>query len=109
MQKIQNQAEASFLAALQALGWIEIAPSADLMPRDVWAQAIAGSLFDAGCIPAERLEIAAIILDSPLGNASQLGAKLLKEKKIRRLEQAIAGNNFLAALAARAKEQAAKI
>jgi hypothetical protein len=100
-RKIQIAAMNSFKAALAALKANEIAPGASIMPRSIWAQGIVAAMFEAKLLQPESLESAFAILDSELGNSSQLGASLLKDGTIKRLGAVETANSYLASLAAR--------
>ena len=102
-RKIQIAAKAAFIGALEQLGALEIGIGSAVMPREIWAQAMIAALVDSGILAPETddLNKAQAIFDSELGNASQLGALLLKEGTIKRRGASAEAESFLAKLAAR--------
>lgn len=105
---LQKKARASFVSNLQALGKTKIAFGADIMPRELWAQLVALSLAENGCITAEQADCVSVVLNSDLGNSSQLGTALLKEGVMERETAITASKSLASILAERAKLAAEK-
>lgn len=89
--QVRDGAKQAFVAKLVKLNAVRIAHGAPTMPRAVWSQALVSALIASGAITsAEAAEKAAVVLDSELGNSSQIGAVLVKEGhiKVEEVEQA---------------------
>jgi hypothetical protein len=98
---LQKMALAAFLERLVSLGANAISFSADIMPREVWADCISFAIFATNS--QNDAEAIKCLLDSTLGNSSQLGTYLLKEGHITRESKQAAGNSLAEALAKRAQ------
>lgn len=91
-----------FVSNMKALGHETVALGADVMPRAIWANAIALAMAERGIISAEQADAVAVVLNSDLGNSSQLGAKLEKDGVLKRQSATAAATSLSAMLAARA-------
>ena len=100
---VAKQSREAFVKELAAVGGTRIAFAGNVMPRETWARCLALAMASVGAIAPEAADAVMAILNSDLGNSSQLGTALLKEGAITR-ESAVAASTSLASiLAERAK------
>ena len=102
---LEMQALAAFKASWQRLGFpTQIPLGGDKMPRRQYAAAVADVI--QGFMQEQEIgaaEAVFVILQTTLGNASQLGAKLVKEAWLTEASPAQAVDDLLAKLLARTK------
>jgi hypothetical protein len=103
---LQKEVKALFISNMKALGHSSVKHGADIMPRSIWASALALALAERGVITAEQADGVAVVLSSELGNSSQLGSLLLKEGELTRETAANAATSLAEMLADRAKVKA---
>lgn len=102
-----KQARAAFIEVLlNGQATLSIPFGGSLMPRETWARNLAMALAIAGAIPAESADAVAAILNSDLGNSSQLGTNLKKEGVITETGAASAATSLASILAQRAQAKA---
>lgn len=97
---LQNQAKVAFVSELQAIGGTTIAFGASIMPRVVWAKCLTLAIASLGALGDPDAILA--VLDSELGNSSQLGTQLVSEGTIKRTGVEVAAKSLAATLAERA-------
>lgn len=91
---------AAFVAKLQSLGADKLAYGASIMPRAIWSQGMVSTMISAGIIQSEEAaDKALVVLNSDLGNSSQLGAMLLKKGILVQEEAKQAASSFAAEIA----------
>lgn len=99
----QKELKVSFVSNMHALGHKSLAFGSDIMPRQIWATALALALAEQGAIDASQADAIAVALNSDLGNSSQLGTALLKSGDLVRQDAAIAAVSLADILAKRAE------
>lgn len=101
---LAKEVRALFVQNMKALNHVEIAHGADLLPRSIWSTALALALAERGVIEAKQADAVAVVLNSDLGNSSQLGGALLKEGELKRQTAVQAGMSLADLLAKRAAD-----
>lgn len=100
-----KEAKAAFVVELKAAGGDRIAFGANVMPRVLWARCI--TLAIAAVDALGNPDAIVTVLDSELGNSSQLGTQLVKDGVIVREGVEAAATSLTSLLAERAKAKAA--
>lgn len=77
-----KQARLAFISELAAIGGSKVAFGGSLLPRKSWSRSLALAMVEARAIQPTQADAVMVILDSDLGNASQLSANLVKEGAI---------------------------
>ena len=103
---LQKEVRGLFINNMKALGHETVKHGADIMPRSIWASALALALAERGVIKAEEADGLAVVLNSDLGNSSQLGTALLKEGELKREDAATAATSLLEILQKKAAPKA---
>ena len=97
---LQKSARLAFVAELQAIGGTKVSFGSSIMPRERWARCLTVALFTTGA--SMDADECLVVLDSDLGNASQLGTALVKEEVIKVEAVEVAAGSLAKMLAERA-------
>lgn len=96
------KALAAFKEGYELLGASRIIPmGGDKLPRAVWAKATAYAIAKLAKESGDNLAASASVLDSVVGNSSQLGARLFKEGYLSEASGEVTADALLAKLRAK--------
>lgn len=101
IKKIELAAEAAFVSSLRADKALEISHGAAIMPRSIWARGIVSALADAKVLELSQADKALAILAGPIGNSSQIGAKLMRDGVLQQQGIGAASESYAEQLAKR--------
>ena len=106
MLLVNQNAMAAFVSKLRNEKGDKLSHSEAIMPRERWSVCMVSALIAVGAITSEaQAELIQVVLNSDLGNSSQLGALLLKNKIITRETAQVAASSFAAEIAALAAKK----
>ena len=104
---LAKEVRALFIQMMRALGHSSVKHGGDLLPRSVWSSALAMAMAERGVITPAQCDAVAVVLNSDLGNSSQLGGALKKEGILKVEDAATAATSLTDLLAKLAAEKLA--